>query len=79
MTTTAHPTHDVTHTQLHNALQHLRHALRCCTPLIGAVDDGHLAATIATAAGQTAEAARSVAAIIDQLDGYALKPLGGQR
>jgi hypothetical protein len=38
--------------------------------LIGAVEDGHLAAHIATAAGQVAEAARSVAACIDVVDGY---------
>lgn len=60
---------DVARTQLENALQHLRHALRCATPLIGVVEGNRLAAHIATAAGQTAEAARSVAACIDVVDG----------
>jgi hypothetical protein len=75
MTTTATSTADVTKVQLDNALQHLRHALRCATPLISAVDDGHLAAQIATAAGQTAEAARSVAGCLDTLAGLPLVPL----
>jgi len=66
-TPTTDTTHDVTGAQLENAL---RHALRATTPLIGAVEDGHLAAHIGTAAGQVAEAARSVAACIDVVDGY---------
>jgi hypothetical protein len=69
-TPTTDTTHDVTRAQLENALHALRHALRATTPLIGAVEDGHLAAHIATAAGQVAEAARSVAACIDVVDGY---------
>ena len=62
--------HDVRRAQLENAVHALRHALRATTPLIGAVEDGHLAAHIATAAGQVAEAGRSVAACIDVVDGY---------
>jgi hypothetical protein len=65
-TPTTDTTHDVTRAQLENALHALRHALRATTPLIGAVEDGHLA----TADGQVAEAARSVAACIDVVDGY---------
>ena len=37
---------------------------------VRAVEDGHLTAHIATAAGRVAEAARSVAACIDVVDGY---------
>jgi hypothetical protein len=78
-TPTADAAHDVTKTQLYNALAALRHALRATTPLIGAVDDGHLAAQIAIAAGQTAEAARSVANCLDTLAGYPLNDLGVAR